>query len=131
VSKADAEAAENKAFECYALRNEAEVFSACVLGFDVGIAVHADSGFSRLDGDGIAGGGNGPGNHAVGVDGCWMVNGELVADMYNSWDLGYGRQGRAGVTWAQHMRHTYQYHPFYAMRSTLDGNNQDNPPVVK
>lgn len=129
-AKANAEAAQMKAFECYALRDENQVFSACVLGFDVGVAVHADSGFNRLDGDGVAGGGNGPGNHAVGVDGCWIRGSELVADMYNSWSTSYGRNGRAGLTWRQHMSKTNRYHPFYATRSTLDGNRQQNPPVV-
>lgn len=129
VEKANAEAAQNKAFECYALRDEAQLFTACILGFDVGIAVHADSGFNRLDGNAIAGGGNGPGNHAVGVDGCWLQGDTLVADMYNSWATSYGRQGRAGVTWQQHLRHTYRYHPFYAIRSSLDGSGEMNPPA--
>lgn len=129
VQKADAEAAEMRAFECYTVREELQLFTALAMGFDCGIAVHADNGFMQFDGRGIARGGNGPGNHAVGVDGYWAVDGELICDMYNSWDLVYGREGRAGVTWSRHLRHTTNYHPFYAIRSTIDGSGQVNPPT--
>lgn len=65
ATKAKAEAARFKAREVYAVRTEQGLFSALASGFDCVVAVHADDGFMRLDSRGVAGGGNGPGNHAV------------------------------------------------------------------
>jgi hypothetical protein len=128
--KANAEAADNKAWECFAIETELELFSALANGFDVGVAVHANNGFMAVDSDGVAMGGNGSGNHAVGVDGYFLrSNGELVADMYNSWGLNYGRQGRAGVTWARHLASTLRYHQFFAITSTRDSGSGENPPM--
>lgn len=119
-AKADAEAKQYKAFECYTARTEQEIFSGLVCGFDCGLAVHAGNNFMRID-RGIAGSDNGPGNHAVAADGCWYDEelGELVADTENSWGRGYGENGRMGMTWKRHQSRVIQYHPFYLMRSTL------------
>jgi hypothetical protein len=129
TSVADAEAARFKGFECYAVRSELDLFSALALGFDCIVAVHADNGFNSLDGRGVARGGSGPGNHAVGADELWF-DGELIASGVNSWGLSYGDQGRMGLTWKQHFQHTTRYHPFYAIRSTLDDPSGTNPPVA-
>ena len=126
--KADAEAARFKGFECYSVRKELELFSALALGFDCVVAVHADNGFMQLDSRGVAGGGNGPGNHSVGADGLWWDN-ELIADGFNSWNLTYGNRGRMGLTWNRHFASTTKYHVFFAIRSTSDDPQGDNPPV--
>lgn len=126
-AKADAEAAQNKAFECYALNSELELFSALASGFDCVVAVQADNPFMHLDARGVAGASRGPGNHAVHADGLWW-DGELIADGANSWGTTYGDQGRMGLTWAGHFVGTYRYQQFYAVRSTLDGTGGSNPP---
>lgn len=126
-SKADAEAARFRGFECYAVRSDRGLFSALAAGFDCVVAVHADSGFMRLDSRGVAGGGNGPGNHAVLVDGLWW-DGEVIADGVNSWGTSYGDQGRMGLSWKRHFARTTQYHLFYAIRSTSDDPQGSNPP---
>lgn len=128
-AKADAEAAKYKGFECYAVRTNQGLFSALASGFDCVVAVHADNGFMSLDGRGVAGGGNGPGNHAVLADGLWW-DGELIADGCNSWGLSYGREGRMGLTWSRHFSKTTPYHVFYAIRSTTDS-PEDTPPEAK
>lgn len=130
TAKADAEAADNKMFECYVIRSEVELFSAMLYGFDVGVCVHADNGFMKLDSRGVAQGGNGPGNHAVAGDGFWW-DGELILDGYNSWDTTYGRDGRMGLTWKQHFSHTTRYSIYYAIRSSIDPKNGPNPPVAE
>lgn len=129
-AKADAEAATNKAFECYAVRTRGALFSALASGFDCVVAVHADNGFMQVDADGVAGGGNGPGNHAVGADGLfWSARrGRPVADGFNSWDVSYGVQGRMGLDWNAHFAPTTVHHLFYAIRSTTDGG--DSPPAA-
>lgn len=128
-AKADAEAARFRAFEVYAVRSAAGLFSALAGGFDCVVAVHADSEFMRLDARGVAQGGSGPGNHAVGCDDLWW-DGELIAAGYNSWDVTYGFQGRMGLTWNRHFGPTTRYHVFYAIRSTSDDPQGDNPPVA-
>lgn len=129
-AKADAEAARFKGFECYGIDTEIELFSALAAGFDCVVAVHADNGFMKLDSDGIAGGGNGPGNHAVLCDGLWW-DGELVGDGANSWDLSYGDKGRMGLTWARHFRPTASNFVYYAIRSTTDDPQGENPPAAQ
>lgn len=125
----DADAQNFKGFECYAVRSELELFSAVALNFDVGVAVHADNGFMRLDSRGVAQGGNGPGNHAVAGDDLYW-DGELILAAYNSWDVSYGDEGRMGLTWSQHFRHTNNYHVYYAIRSTTDPKKDDGFPVA-
>ena len=129
-AKADAEASKNKGFECYAVRSRQALFSALAVGFDCVVAVHADNGFMALDSDGVAGGGNGPGNHAVLCDGLyWSARrGRPVGDGVNSWGLSYGDRGRMGLDWNAHFAPTTQYHVFYAIRSTTDGG--DSPPAA-
>ena len=126
---ADAEAARMKAFECYQVNDEGMLWSGLASGFDAVVAVHADAGFMKLDANGVAGGGQGGGNHAVGVSGLWWDR-ELIADAYNSWGLSYGDQGRMGLTWDRHFRPTHQNHAFYLIRSATDDPQSENPPVA-
>jgi hypothetical protein len=128
-SAADENAKQYKAFECYTVRSKLGLFSALACGFDCVIAVHADNGFMKLDSNGVAQGGNGPGNHSVHCDGLSFESGKLAGDMQNSWDVTYGQNGRSYVTWEQHLANTTRYHPFFAFRSTLDSSGT-NPPVA-
>lgn len=122
TAKADAEAAENKGLECYAVRTELALASALVNGFDVVVAVHAGNGFMQVNAEGIAQGDNGPGNHAVSADGIGWSEGLkcILFDHQGSWGTSYGQQGRAALTWARHFAQTTQYHVFYAVKSTTD-----------
>lgn len=85
------------------------------------VAVDVNNSFMSLDRDGICGGGNGPGNHAVGVDDVDIIDGELAFDMFNSWDLSYGQDGRAYLTWKKHFYKTVKYHRYYAVMASNDG----------
>ena len=127
--KADAEAAQFKAFECYAVKTKEGFWTALALNFDIVLAVHVGSRFMRVDSQGIAGVDSGPGNHAVGADGITWGNDQPLATAYNSWNLSYGDQGRMLLTWS-HLSQPWGYHTTYAIRSTLDGNG-DNPPAAK
>lgn len=125
-------AAKFRALECYTIESEIELASAIQAGFICVVAVHADNGFMRLDGSGVAGGGQGPGNHAVLVDSMkFASNGEIMFDMANSWGLTYGNSGRAFLTWVRHFRTTKQYHEFYAIRAVVENPDADNPPEAK
>lgn len=129
--EATTEAARFKALECYAVKTQEELFSGLLAGFDGVVAVHADNGFMKLDGNGVAGGGNGPGNHAVCVDGYTVLSdGSLVADMPNSWGLQWGDKGRAYLSWPRHLANTVNYHTFYLIRSAIDDPNGVNPPAL-
>lgn len=130
--KCDADAAKHKAFECYSVSTEVELFSGLVSGFDAVVAVHAGNNFMNMDSKGIAGGDNGAGNHAVMCDGCWydQSTDTLMGDGVNSWGWNYGIEGRMGLTWARHFRQPIQYHSFYLMRSTEDSPEGEQPPVA-
>jgi hypothetical protein len=130
-AKADAEAKRFKAHECYVLTTEIAFFSALAAGFDVVLAVHAGNNFMRLNSDGISGSDRGPGNHATAADGYTVINGELCADMVNSWGLSFGTQGRCWISWSRHLVGTVQYHGFYAMRGAIDDPEDTNPVALK
>lgn len=115
------------ALEPYRVDIEDQLSTGLTKGFVGVVAVHADNAFMRLDSNGIAGGGNGPGNHAVGVDGVRVRNGKYEFDFFNSWGLSYGEQGRAWLTWDRHFRETIKYHAFYLIRSTSDDPQGDSP----
>ena len=127
-TKANREARKYRAFECYRVDNEAELWTALALGWDVVVAVHVGSRFNRLDSNGVAGVNSGRGNHAVMCDGLLWAGGEIVADGVNSWGTGWGDRGRMLLRWS-HFRQTIGIHHFYAIRSTSDGD--DRPPKVR
>lgn len=120
-----------RGLECYAVSDsdtaEMELATGLALGFQAIVAVHADNAFMKLDGDGVAMGGRGAGNHSVNVDDLDISNqGTFLYDMDNSWGLTYGDKGRALLTWNRHLVHTNPYHVFYLIRSSVDG--QGNTP---
>lgn len=120
-AKADAEAANYKALNCYHCRTKEAWDTGLATGLFFGIAaVHAGNNFQRLNGQGIAGVDNGSGNHAVCIDDIVEINGTLVYDMANSWGTAYGQQGRAYLTWDSFVQ-TFQRHVFYLIPITQEG----------
>lgn len=130
TNKADEEAKRFKAFEVYFASSELELFSGLACGFDAVVAVHAGRNFMKVNSEGIAGRDRGPGNHAVGADGLYLVGDTLVADGFNSWDITYGEEGRMGMTWEDHFDMVSGNHLFYLLRSSLDDPQGDNPPMA-
>lgn len=119
---------DNIMLECYALEEELDLAVASALGYDCVVAVHASNAWSRLDSSGVSGESAGKGNHAVLVDDVILSpSGEYLFDMCNSWDVTWGQEGRSYQTWNRHFRYTIKYHQFFAIRSTIDG---DEPAPV-
>ncbi len=127
---ADEEAAKYKADLIMLITTENGLWSALARDQDVVVAVDVESAFMRLNGDGVAGGGSGPGNHCVSADGLYLVHDTLTADGVNSWGTTYGDQGRMGLQWNSHFRSTFKYHQFYCVASTIDLPGGDNPPTA-
>lgn len=126
------EATRFRGFECYAVKTEQELQTACALLFDVVVAVHA-GGNDSLDKHGICNWGNGPGNHAVLVDDL-IYDRELGGYKYdhqNSWSTAWGDNGRSYLTFDRHFKQSIGIHLFYAIRSTSDDPQGDNPPEPK
>ena len=120
-----------KALECYRVDTEDELLIGLASGYQGVIAVEANNSFMKVDSEGRVSPTDGWGNHAVGVDDARILNGEVEFDMFNSWDLRYGVQGRGWVSWKRHLRTTSTKHAFYLIRSTLDDPKGDNPPELK
>lgn len=118
-ANAKTEAAEHLGYKCYAVQSRQGFRTAVAAGFPVIVAVHAGRNFQRLS-NGIAGVDNGPGNHAVHVDDISLIDGKECYDMQNSWNLSYGENGRAWLTWDS-FEQTFGKHTFYAIPSTEEG----------
>lgn len=121
------DAVDHMALEIYSADTELELAEGLALGFVGVVAVHASNSFMRLDADGIAGSSNGPGNHAVGVDDVKIQKGRLVFDMFNSWDVNYGDEGRAYLTFDDHFQQTIRNHVFYLIRAVKTDKTDDIP----
>jgi len=126
---ADRQAKKYKAHECYRCSTKGEVWTALALGYDVVFVVQVGGRFSTLNAKGIPGFNRGRGNHAVAGDGLLWVDGEIVADGYNSWGVRYGEKGRMLLPW-RFFEQTIGIHSFYAIRSTTD-DDEDVPPPLK
>lgn len=118
-ANAKTEAAQHKGLQCYAVQTRQGFRTAVAAGFPVIVAVHAGRNFQRLS-NGIAGVDNGPGNHAVHVDDISLIGGKECYDMQNSWNLSYGENGRAWLTWDS-FEQTFGRHVFFAVASTEEG----------
>lgn len=114
-------AARFRILEPYAIHTEEEIATALALNFMVVVATHVSDAWMRLDAEGVAGGSNGPGNHAVG---CHDVrigkDGFYQFDHFGSWGLRYGQEGCAWLTWRRHLASTIRFHQFYAVPTTID-----------
>ena len=116
-------------FECYAADSEPELLTGLALGFVGVVATHVSGNYSSLNGEGISQGGNGPGNHAVGVDDAKYStrSGQFLIDKFNSWSTRWGDMGRCYLSWNKHLKESTKYHRFYLIRSTSDDPYGDNP----
>jgi len=132
-AEARAARARFKGFKAYAVDTELELASALVLGRCGVVAVHATNSFNSQDGDGVNRGGNGPGNHSVGVQDVRLgADGTIQFDMPNSWDVNWCDGGYTWLTWDRHLRETVKYHRFWVMVSTTDDPADDSsPPPVR
>lgn len=122
-----------RALECVQTRDQELFFSGLALGWVGVVAVHAGPNFNRLDARGVAGADSGPGNHAVGVDDGAIVNGDEVADCFNSWSVDWGADGRCYLSWRRHLAATTVYHAFYLIRDAGDDSQSsgDDPPAAR
>lgn len=118
-----------KGFECYSVDTEPELLTGLAIGFVGVVATHVSGSYSSLDADGVSKGGNGPGNHAVGVDDLKYSTrtGKFLVDKFNSWSTRWGDNGRCYLNWDKHLATSVRYHRFYLIRSTSDDPEGDNP----
>jgi hypothetical protein len=128
-AKAYQEAKRFRGFECFAVRTEIELASALAAGFVTVVAVHAGNGGRSPDG--LVDWSNGVGNHSVVVDDIRYRQNTLEFQTANSWGLRWGERGRGWLRWKNHFSNPIRYHMFYAIRSTIDDSESDNPPEPK
>lgn len=118
-----------RGFETFAISSEIELASAVVAGFSCVIACHAGNGGRSPDG--LIDWKNGVGNHSVVLDDMRLRNKTWEFQIANSWGLRWGERGRGWLRWANHLSNPNKHHMFYALRSTIDDPEGDNPPTPK
>lgn len=99
------------------LDSELELATFIVLHKVAIVCVQAGGNFSRFDDHGLCQGGNGSGNHSVGVDDVRLRNGVLEFDMFNSWSGTWGQGGRTWLQWNKHLRDSVRVHRFWGLPS--------------
>jgi len=123
------EAQKYRAVDCRTIDTELELATLLLSGAGAAVvAVDVDGSFMQMDRNGIAGGGNGVGNHAVCVDDVDIINGELAFDNDGSWGENVHDGGRVYLTWKRHFHKTPKYHRFFALLAA--SNPGDGGPVV-
>lgn len=118
------------ATNCFTIDSEDQLCTLLLSGQGAAVvAVDVDNSFMQMDSRGIAGGGDGVGNHAVCVDDVELIDGEPAFDNDGSWGQNVHEGGRVYLTWKRHFRRTPQFHRFFAI---MAGNNPgpDGPVVV-
>jgi hypothetical protein len=115
--EATANAGRFRIAESWAVQTEEELATALALGYIGVVAVHVTNAWMKLDGDGVAGGSRGPGNHAICVHNVRIKNGVYQFDSPGSWGLTYGDKGHCWTTWERHYSSTVNYHQFYVIRA--------------
>jgi len=132
VPSAKAERLRFRGHEPIAVDTQEEFATGLLLGFQGVVAVQVDrSGrYESLDGNGVSRGGNGPGNHAVGVDDLRLASdGTIEFDQYGSWGE---HCARVWLRWDQHLVECAKRHRFWLIASALDDpQSPNNPPAVK
>lgn len=119
-----------KGFEAYWIKTKQELVNALALGFPVVYALTAGGSYSKLDKYGIAGGGGGPGNHALCADDVVYDPefGDFKIDSPNSWGTRWGDNGRHYVTWEKHLAPCLGNHGCWALPTALDDPQDPNLP---
>lgn len=125
--EAKREAQNYLAFDCLAVESALDLAIGQAFGFPAVVAVHFSNAMQRLDSEGVAGGGRGPGNHSVGVDDVrWCErHARWEFDYFNSHGLSYGEDGKAWLYWDLHFAETIKYHEFFVIRSASDNLKDD------
>lgn len=129
--RARAERLRFRGHEPIAVDTQEEFATGLLLGFQGVVAVHVDRGgrYESLDGNGVSRGGNGPGNHAVGVDDLRLApDGTIEFDQYGSWG---SHAARLWLRWDQHLVECVRRHRFWLIAAALDDPQGNNPPAVK
>lgn len=128
-----AQRAHHRGFEPIPVDDEETFATGLLLGWFGVVAVQVDSrgAYESMDGNGVSRGGNGPGNHAVGVDDLRLNpdgSGTIDYDQYGSWG---SHVARIFLQWNKQLRTTVQNHRFWLLRSALDDPQDSSPPPVK
>lgn len=130
-ASAKAERLRFRGHEPIACDTEEEAATGLLLGYQLVVAVQVDRAgrYESLDDRGVSRGGNGPGNHAVGVDDLRLADdGTIEFDQYGSWG---SHCARVWLRWDQHLKQTVTQHRFWLLRAALEDPQSDSPPPVR
>jgi hypothetical protein len=111
----DAEAAQEKAVNAYAVQTMQGLKTAGAAGFMLIVAIQVGRTWERLDSRGVSGVDSGGGNHAVCCDDYLLLpDGTPVFDCVMDWGISHGVKGKTYLTEA-HFAQTIGRHQFYAI----------------
>lgn len=120
---ADHEAAQHKGLVMYEANSQIEFYSGIAAGFIGVVALCANNVYSNWTGSGVMPVLRGQMNHANHVDDLVLVNGEIVCDTVNNWNVTWGDNGRALIPWGTFANICGVETPFILIASTEEGGN--------
>jgi hypothetical protein len=120
-----------RAAECVRVSTEKELIIGLIHRFMAIVAVHVTQRFYSMDRYGMAGGANGPGNHAIVLDDVVYDTqaGIFKFDNQGSWGTNIHENGRVYQGWRNNLAQCTG-HGFYLIRYSLDDEQADNPPLA-
>lgn len=125
--------ARHRGFEPIPVDTEEEFATGLLLGWFGVVAVQVDRAglYESVDGNGVCRGGNGAGNHAVGIDDLRLNPSDtsiIDYDQFGSWG---SHVARTFLQWQKQLRDTVRNHRFWLLRSVLDDPQGAAPPPVR
>jgi len=94
----------------------------------VAVQVDKRGRYESVDDRGVSQGGNGSGNHAVGIDDIRLApDGVIEYGQFGSWG---DHAAYVWLRWNQHFRDSVRNHRFWLLEAALDDPQGDNPPPV-
>lgn len=95
----------------------------------VAVTVDRRGRYESMDSRGVSMGGNGSGNHAVGIDDIRLApDGVLEYGQFGSWG---DHVAYIWLRWNQQLRDCVRNHRFWLLEAAIDDPQGDNPPAVK
>lgn len=129
TAKADENALNHRAWECFEVSSEHEMATAMYYGYEVVVAIQVSRNWRKFNSEDILAPSGGRGNHCEHCDDMMYSTtaGKLLFRKGTSHGTSYSDDGYCWTTWDDHYAGPNRYHMFYAVPTSLEIPYHDLP----